>query len=339
MPIFLRSTGGESEFWGLISVVIRLPQALATLHLDQLNAEGLDYELFRIHPDTGTKYVIASSNTEPLKNPVLHSLTVPNGAWTLAVAPVSGWGGSSGLLLNVLLSVTCSALLGYAAKLLVELNQNRAGQEALVIDRTREVSASQAKLQATLDAIPDLILEVSLDGTFHDYRAPRNAKHYPPADYFLGQNAASALPAEAAFALLTALRQADEAGHSDGQEIFLDQPGGRRWFEISVSRKSGGAADEPRFIVLARDCSPRKQADTDLRVAATAFNSQLGMAITDASEHILRINQAFTDITGYTEAESLGTTLSFLDSHRHDAAFFEEMIATVRSTGAWRGEI
>ena len=339
LPIFLRSTGGESEFWGLISVVIRLPQALATLHLDQLNAEGLDYELFRIHPDTGTKYVIASSNTEPLKNPVLHSLTVPNGAWTLAVAPVSGWGGSSGLLLNVLLSVTCSALLGYAAKLLVELNQNRAGQEALVIDRTREVSASQAKLQATLDAIPDLILEVSLDGTFHDYRAPRNAKHYPPADYFLGQNAASALPAEAAFALLTALRQADEAGHSDGQEIFLDQPGGRRWFEISVSRKSGGAADEPRFIVLARDCSPRKQADTDLRVAATAFNSQLGMAITDASEHILRINQAFTDITGYTEAESLGTTLSFLDSHRHDAAFFEEMIATVRSTGAWRGEI
>lgn len=339
LPIFVPGHNGKNEFWGLISVVIRLPQALANIHLEQLKTEGLHYELFRIHPETGEKFTIASSGTEALNNPVLHSLTVPNGTWTLAVTPMAGWGSSTGLAFNAMLAMVCSLLVAYAAKLLVELNQSRAGQEALVADRTREVTSSQAKLQATLDAIPDLILEVSLDGTFQEYRAPRMADHYPPAEFFLGHSAAAVLPAEAAFALLTALRQADQIGHSDGQEIFIDRNGGRRWFEISVSRKQGAPTDEPRFIVLARDISQRKLAETELRVAATAFDSQLGMAITDVDEVVLRINQAFTDITGYTESDAVGKTLTFLDSERHDAAFFDDMLSTVRTTGAWRGEI
>ena len=339
LPIFVPSNTGKPEFWGLISVIIRLPQALANIHLEQLKTEGLHYELFRIHPETNEKFTIAHSGAAALDNPVLHSLTVPNGTWTLAVTPIAGWGSNTGLAFNAMLALLCSLLLAYATKLLVELNKNRAGQEALVVDRTREVTASQAKLQATLDAIPDLILEVSLDGTFHEYRAPRMAAHYPASDFFLGHTAAAVLPAEAAFALLTALRQAEQNGHSDGQEIFIDEHGERRWFEISVSRKQGGPTDDPRFIVLARDSSQRKQAETELRVAATAFDSQLGMAITDVDQLVLRINKAFTDITGYTESDVLGRTMSFLDSDRHEPAFFENMLATVRATGAWRGEI
>ena len=339
LPIFLPGSNGKPEFWGLISVLIRLPEALATIHLEQLKAEGLHYALYRIHPETGEKFTIASSGTESLDNPVLHNLTVPNGTWTLAVTPINGWGSGSSLAFKALLAMVCSLLIAYAAKLLVELNQSRAGQEALVADRTREVTASQDNLKATLDAIPDLILEVSLDGTFHDYRAPRMADRYPAADFFLGHTAATALQADAAFALLTALDQASQSGHSDGQEIFIDEKGGRRWFEISVSRKQGGTADDPRFIVLARDSSQRKQAETELRVAAKAFDSQLGMAIADVDQLVLRINQAFTDITGFTEADALGKTLIFLNSERHEAAFFDDMLSTVRSTGAWRGEI
>ena len=339
LPIFLDGSEGRGLFWGLISVVIRFPQGLSGAHLEQLQTSGLHYELWRVHPVTQKKQVIAATTQEPLDNPTEHNLSLPNGTWTLSVAPIAGWGSSADIAIKSAIAVLLSLLLAYATKLFVELNQNRAGQEALVADKTRGMAASQAKLQATLDAIPDLILEVALDGTFSDYRAPRAAANYPPAEFFLHHNATQVLPAEAALALLTALRQADEGGHSEGQELFLDQPGGRKWYEISVSRKQGGIGDEAAFIVLARDITQRKQAETDLRVSATAFNSQLGMAITDVNEHILRINQAFTDITGYTEEEVVGKTLGFLDSGRHESAFYEDILHTVRNTSAWRGEI
>ena len=51
---------------------------------------------------------------------------------------------------------------------------------------------------------------------------------------------------------------------------------------------------------IAHDISARKQAEADLRIAAAAFESQEGMMITDANEVILKINKAFTEITGYT---------------------------------------
>ena len=339
LPIFLDGEDGRAKFWGLISVVIRFPQALSGAKLDELQAAGLDYELWRIHPDTLKRQVIAASTTTALVDPSERQLNFPNGTWTLSVAPVVGWTAGSDVAMKYLVVFFLSLLLAYAAKILVDLNLSRAGQQALVDDTTRDMAASQAKLQATLDAIPDLILEMSLDGTFYDYRAPRSAASYPPAEFFLRHNATHVLPAESALALLTALREADEIGHSGGQELFLDQSGGRRWFEISVSRKHGSASDEAAFIVLARDITQRKQTEIDLRVAATAFDSQLGMAITNSNEIVLRINQAFTDITGYDEHDAVGQQLSFLNSGRHEPAFYEDMLATVHKTRAWRGEI
>jgi PAS domain S-box-containing protein len=77
----------------------------------------------------------------------------------------------------------------------------------------------------------------------------------------------------------------------------------------------------------------------DLRVAATAFESQEGMVITDAGSVILRINRAFTDITGYTAEDALGQKINLLKSGRHETAFFAAMWESIRLTGAWQGEI
>ena len=80
--------------------------------------------------------------------------------------------------------------------------------------------------------------------------------------------------------------------------------------------------------------------NTDLRVAAIAFETQQGMFITDAKNVILRINQAFTDITGYTTQEAVGQTpISLLRSGRHDANFYTQMQAQIDRHGIWKGEI
>ena len=77
----------------------------------------------------------------------------------------------------------------------------------------------------------------------------------------------------------------------------------------------------------------------DLRIAAIAFESQEGMFITDAHNVILRINLAFTDITGYSAEEAIGKTPGFLSSGRHDAKFYAAMHESIQQCRTWRGEI
>jgi diguanylate cyclase (GGDEF)-like protein/PAS domain S-box-containing protein len=89
-----------------------------------------------------------------------------------------------------------------------------------------------------------------------------------------------------------------------------------------------------------RDITTRKQAELELRIAATAFESQQGMLVTDGHWKILRVNQAFTDITGFSAEEAVGKTPSdLLRSGLHDAAFFEQMLADLGRSGTWQGEI
>jgi diguanylate cyclase (GGDEF)-like protein/PAS domain S-box-containing protein len=79
--------------------------------------------------------------------------------------------------------------------------------------------------------------------------------------------------------------------------------------------------------------------DEQLRIAATAFETQEGMAVTDAHSVILRVNHAFTRITGYTAKEAIGLTPRLLKSGRHDASFYAAIWESVGRTGTWQGEI
>jgi diguanylate cyclase (GGDEF)-like protein/PAS domain S-box-containing protein len=93
------------------------------------------------------------------------------------------------------------------------------------------------------------------------------------------------------------------------------------------------------MIGTSTDISFRKEAEAELRIAATAFESQEGMMVTDANSVILRVNRAFTEITGYTAEEAVGQTLRLLKSGHHDADFYREMWETINRTGGWQGEI
>jgi diguanylate cyclase (GGDEF)-like protein/PAS domain S-box-containing protein len=91
-------------------------------------------------------------------------------------------------------------------------------------------------------------------------------------------------------------------------------------------------------LALASISRNREMADK-LRIAATAFDSQESMMVTDAYGVILQVNQAFTETTGYTTEEVVGKTSRMLKSGRHDANFYREMWETINRTGCWRGEI
>ncbi|WP_342616760.1 EAL domain-containing protein [Rhodoferax sp. GW822-FHT02A01] len=110
-------------------------------------------------------------------------------------------------------------------------------------------------------------------------------------------------------------------------------------FPIELSVTSVNVGNSLRFTAFISDVSVRKKAEADLRIAATAFESQEGMMITDANGVILRVNRAFTESTGYTAEEAVGQTPRLLKSGRHNAAFFSTLWESIRQTGSWQGEI
>ncbi|KXS31721.1 MAG: Diguanylate cyclase/phosphodiesterase with PAS/PAC sensor(S) [Candidatus Gallionella acididurans] len=103
---------------------------------------------------------------------------------------------------------------------------------------------------------------------------------------------------------------------------------------VSGPREIAAVAQEFNSMVNAQQLSL-----SQLRIAATAFESHESMMITDLNRVILRVNQAFTESTGYTAKEVVGKTPSLLKSGRHDAAFYAAMWETINRTGTWQGEI
>ncbi|UOA10342.1 EAL domain-containing protein [Methylobacter sp. S3L5C] len=87
------------------------------------------------------------------------------------------------------------------------------------------------------------------------------------------------------------------------------------------------------------DITIRKRAEDDLRIAATAFQIQEGMMVTNDSGIILRVNNAFTTITEYSAREVIGKNPNLLSSGRHDKDFYTEMWEAIENTGTWSGEI
>ncbi|MDO8250709.1 MAG: EAL domain-containing protein [Rhodoferax sp.] len=214
-----------------------------------------------------------------------------------------------------------------------------------VFDTTRRnqhkaaLIAEQARLQATLSAIPDLLFELGLDGRIHAYHSPRSDLLAAPPEDFLGRQVSDILPPDAAAVGMAALQEANECGHSTGKQYALDLPHGKIWFELSVARKATLDNEELRFIVLARDITDRKLADAQLRIAAAAFESEEGMCITDPAGIILRVNRAFSRITGFSAVDAIGSTPRLLSSGRHEAAFYTAMWTSIKQSGSWQGEI
>ncbi|MGQ7960749.1 EAL domain-containing protein [Pseudomonas sp. SP16.1] len=97
---------------------------------------------------------------------------------------------------------------------------------------------------------------------------------------------------------------------------------------------------EDCLLTIARDITEREHMQERLHQAATVFESTAeGVMITDLEQHITAVNRAFTQITGYSEAEALGQRPSLLASGQHDSAFYAALWHSLAGQGHWQGEI
>jgi len=96
---------------------------------------------------------------------------------------------------------------------------------------------------------------------------------------------------------------------------------------------------EAYFHASVRDITTRKSTENQLRIAASTFETHDAIMVTDAKGDILRVNQSFVSVTGFSEDEVIGKNPRILRSGKHDRPFYEAMWQQLLNTGVWDGEI
>lgn len=204
------------------------------------------------------------------------------------------------------------------------------------------LQASEMRFRNLLETIPSVSVQgYGPDGTTHYWNQASERVYGYSAKEAIGRNLLDLIiPFEMRDGVRAAIRQMFETG----QPIPPS--------ELSRMRKDGSKIDvfsshayvhvpgkEPEIFCVDVDLTERKQAERELRIAATAFESQAGMLVTDSNNVILRVNQAFTQITGYSADEAVGKQPSMLRSGCYDADFYVAIWECVNRIGAWDGEI
>ena len=199
--------------------------------------------------------------------------------------------------------------------------------------------SSEARLRAISQAIPDPLLVVDEDGHCLDVICSERNLLYSEATRLRGKTVKEAMPEEDQQRYLDYIRQTLNSDTPQLIEYSLPTRIGVRMFEGRALPLEQPPGQKRAVVWLSRDITERVNTELERRIAAIAFESQQGMLITDAQNRILRVNRAFTRISGYNPAEAIGQTTALLASGKHGPEFYRTMWSSIETTSVWEGEI
>lgn len=221
---------------------------------------------------------------------------------------------------------------------------HEADQERQLVENALEVNAQElteanTKLRLLIDNAPAGIM--MLDREMRCIFASRRwlQDRHLELQNIVGKSHSEIVP-EMAKLWKNVLRRCQAGATESCEEDPIPQPDGSvEWlkWEIRPWHEANGMLGG--IIIMTEDITARKRAEEQMRIAAVAFQSRDGMIVTDANGVILQVNQAVTDVTGYSAEEAVGKTTAFLRSGKHDAAFYRNMWEALCHEGSWAGEI
>ncbi|MBA1261435.1 EAL domain-containing protein [Pseudomonas stutzeri] len=92
-------------------------------------------------------------------------------------------------------------------------------------------------------------------------------------------------------------------------------------------------------LCIGRDISEQRQAEKELRRAATVFeHSTAAILVTDPAGRIAQVNSAFNRITGYSADEVTGRWPTMLGADDQQSNQMGSILAQIAESGSWEGE-
>ncbi|PZX46113.1 PAS domain S-box-containing protein [Roseinatronobacter thiooxidans] len=197
------------------------------------------------------------------------------------------------------------------------------------IAQTRDsLAAARNRLQATLDAVPDLILEVDSQGRYRSVHTSDPGQMMLPEDALLGRKDEDLMPPEIVALNRRAMSEALANGVSGPHPFDIETPRGRRRYALTVAtRKSDKPGEAPGFVFISRDVTDewRLQRERE-RMSLIAQHMTNLVLIADTKQRIEWINPAFEARTGWKLADLRGRRPQDVSRGRHTDALTSERI-------------
>ncbi len=171
-----------------------------------------------------------------------------------------------------------------------------------------ELEQARNRLTATMQALPDLILELDSDGRYMDYHTGAPELLFDAPERLMGRALEEVLPPETAAITRMAMQSALLNGRSSGFRYELQTAGLRRWFEASAAvRAADRPGDAPGFVFVIRDVTADQTRREELvRLGQVAQHMTNFVVIVDNDLNVVWANPAFEVRSGYTLAEIIG---------------------------------
>jgi diguanylate cyclase (GGDEF)-like protein/PAS domain S-box-containing protein len=277
LPVFLPDPSGQPRFWGFTEVVMRLPQALQPAQLSELTANGYRFQLWRRNPSTGAPQIIQSSTNTPLTDPVAAIVQVPNGTWTLSVESVRGWSDPVGVALKAAVGLILAFLAAYLATLLVRQRARSTELETLATQRAADITVTKDRLQALLDAIPDLVWLKDANGVFLSCNPPFERYFNASEAAIIGRTDYDFVDHATADSFRENDRKAMEANKPRANEEWLTftQDGYRGLFETIKAPMRASDGTLIGILGISRDITARYRAEKIARLNRTRLSIAL----------------------------------------------------------------
>lgn len=123
--------------------------------------------------------------------------------------------------------------------------------------------------------------------------------------------------------------------------LFAEQPErGVTYWDWTLVPILNSDSEVELLVLSAAEVTERKQAETALQIAAQVYqHSSEAMIIVSENNHVVSVNSAFSNITGYQEHEVVGKHVKHFASEHHSKEFHDSLQQLLGSTGYWQGEI
>lgn len=101
------------------------------------------------------------------------------------------------------------------------------------------------------------------------------------------------------------------------------------------------AAGKPTHIAgTARNMDRARAAALELEISSRVIDRiSEAVAVSGEDGRLIRVNNAFEQMTGYSQTEVLGRSVALLESPRHDAMQYQSVQELLRRDGRWKGEM
>jgi PAS domain S-box-containing protein len=120
---------------------------------------------------------------------------------------------------------------------------------------------SEARCEAILNALPDMIFLLDEDGTYLDWYSAKSIDDlYAPPDQFLGKNVRDVMPPELSGVFAEKLKNVLKTDELATVEYTLTTDGESKLFETRIVK-----CDDHRLLCIMRDLTERKRTEEDLR--------------------------------------------------------------------------